>query len=271
MYEQGLAVSFGAQTLIDRSPFTGPDAFNNTFVDTAAVPEGAPTGPFRVTTLGGTSTAFGSTFTSITSTATTGTPANAGAASANPGQTITLNGTGLSMTTDVVFLVVDAGGNVTERIVNPTGGSGSTSITVTVPTDAITGVIQIVGDTLNSAILLQIVPVVTNVDLTGVNSTNASFRLTGSGFIEDKNTVYNIGGVTVIDRGPATGPDVFSSNTLSDMSLSYSDSLFGAVTVTTAGGTSAAYTVGFTQLTSVATTGTPHGAAASPSPGQTYR
>jgi hypothetical protein len=187
VYEQGLAVSFGGQTLIDRSPFTGPDAFSNTTVN-VTVPDGVPVGPFRITTLGGTSVAFGPAFTGITALATTGTPAS-GAASANPAQAITLTGTGLSLTTDVIFLVSDASGNVTERLVNPTAAGGTTSITVTVPTDAITGVVQIVGDQLNSARLLQIVPVVTNADLTSVNAASASFQLTGSGFIEDKGTI----------------------------------------------------------------------------------
>jgi hypothetical protein len=270
IYEQGLAISYGAQILVDKSPFTGPDAVANTIVD-STVPEGVPTGPYRITTLGGTSAPFGSTFTSISSTAGSGTPANAGIASANPGQTITLNGTGLTTSTDVVFLVVDASGNVSERIVNPsTAAVNGTSLTIVVPQDSITGAVQIVGDQLNSALTLQIVPIITNVDLTSVSATSAAFRITGSGFVEDKNTVYHIGGVTVIDRGTTTGPDVFSTNTLSDITLPYSDSLFGAVSMTTAGGTSAPFTVGFTQLNSTAATGTPANAGSpSANPGQT--
>src|SRR2546422_1653889 len=270
IYEQGLAVSFGGQTLVDHSPFTGLDAFSNTTVDISAVPEGLPTGPIRITTLGGTSAAFGPTFTTMTALATTGTAANGGIASANPGQAITLNGTAVSINTDVMFLVSHSNGAAHQRVVNPTVVNGTTDITVTVPTDAITGVVQIVGDQLNAARLLQIVPVVTNADLTFVNVNQANIRLTGLGFIEDNGTRYTFNTITVLDAGKTTGPDVFSNNTLADMVLPYSDNLFGAVTVTTAGGTSAPFSVGFAQLVSTAKSGMPaNGAAASANPGQT--
>jgi hypothetical protein len=164
----------------------------------------------------------------------------------------------LSINTDVIFLVNNSNNGVTsEVIVNPTAVNGTTQITVIVPTDAITGVVQIAGDQLNAAIPLQIVPVVNNVDLTSVGAIAANFRLTGAGLIEGNGTVYVLGAVSVVDNGFNTGPDSFTSNTINDLSLPYSDDLFGAVTVTTAGGTSAPFTVGFTQLTSVATTGTP--------------
>jgi hypothetical protein len=260
IYDQGVAVQFGGTTLPDSGPFTGPDAFSNVIVDVSAVPNGVPVGPFRIQTLGGTSAAFGPTFTGITATATSGTPANGGVASANPGQAITLTGTGFSLTTDVIFQVSNPNnGVISEQLVNPTAITGTTDITVLVPLDAITGPVQIVGDQLNSARLLQIVPVVTGVDLTSVNTAQANFTLSGFGLIEGTGTRYQLGTVSIVDPGIGTGPDAFSSNTRANLnSLAFEDALFGAVVVTTAGGTSAPFSVPYTQLLSSPTViGTP--------------
>ena len=76
-------------------------------------------------------------------TAASGTPANAAVASANPGQTITLQGTGFTNATDVVFPVVDGNGNVSERAVNPLAvNAAGTQLTVVVPIDAVTGTVE---------------------------------------------------------------------------------------------------------------------------------
>jgi hypothetical protein len=81
--------------------------------------------------------------------------------------------------------------------------------------------------------LLQIVPVITSVDVDGVNSV----RITGSGLVEGNNTAYQFGNAIVIDTVQGTGPDVFSSGTLANATLPVQG--VGSFTVTTAGGTSA--------------------------------
>ena len=105
---------------------------------------------------------------------------------------------------------------------------------------------------------LQIVPTITNVDLTGINSSGASFSLSGTGFIEGENTLYNFGSRTAIDANNSTNfINVFSSNTRVNISsLGFSEELFDAVTVTTAGGTSAPFTFDITEVESTALIGT---------------
>ncbi|MHC5112427.1 MAG: beta strand repeat-containing protein, partial [Planctomycetota bacterium] len=257
-----LAVNFGGTTLTDQSVFTGPDQFSNNTQMFFTVPNDVSTGPITVTTLGGTSAVFGLTFTGITddqggvAMATSGVAADNAVASANPGDTITLQGTGFDATTDVVFLVSNASGVVSERVVRPTAVNGDgTEIVVLVPLDAVTGPVSLVGDQLNAQRLLQIVPTVSNVDLTSVSSTTANFTLTGSGFIEGHGTVYALGAIDILDKSVTTGPNAFSSNTTTQLSSAFGPDLFGAVTVTTAGGTSAAYSVGFTDLVGTALSG----------------
>ena len=70
-----LGVNFGGTTLTDQSVVTGPDQnFSNNTSIFFRVPNAVPTGPITVTTLGGTSDAFGLTFNGIVATATSGTP-----------------------------------------------------------------------------------------------------------------------------------------------------------------------------------------------------
>jgi hypothetical protein len=270
LIEGDLAVLFGPATLADTGGVSGLDVFGTNSLLNTTVPSGVPTGPIRVRTFGGTSEAFGLTFTSITATAASGTPADAGQASANPGQTVLLNGTGLDLSTDVVFLVSDPSGNVSQRTVRPVAVDDTgTQITVLVPTEAVTGPVSVVGDTLASQVLLQVVPVVSGVDLTSVDVNNAFLTISGLGLIEGNGTRYQLGSVSIVDPGVSTGPDAFSSNTRANVSTAFSDGLFGSVAVTTAGGTSAPFSVGYTDLEAAAFSGTPaDGGQASANPGQ---
>ena len=71
---------------------------------------------------------------SITSTAFSGTPADPAQASANAGQTITLNGSGLTTTTDVLMRWTDINGNLTLVRVSPNTANGDgTQATLVVP------------------------------------------------------------------------------------------------------------------------------------------
>jgi hypothetical protein len=63
--------------------------------------------------------------------------------------------------------------------------------------------------------LLQIVPVVMGIDVTG--TTNAQVQ--GFGFTEGNGTVYQWAGGSLTDTAQGVGPDVFSSATRSNMTL----------------------------------------------------
>ena len=282
--EGASTVLFGAQRLDDLSRNYGLDvnSFNNTSLF-LTVPEGVPTGPIRVSTIGGTSAAFGLSLTGITATADSGTAAGGGAA-ANPGQVITLVGAGFDTSLDIVFQTIDANGTRSDRVVRPgTVNAGGTQVQVTVPLDAVTGSVRLVGDGSGASVALQIVPVVTDVQVQSVSSDGSSavVILTGVGFVEGNNSEYRFGsgagGVVLLDAGAATGPDVgqfydYTSNryvTGVQMTVPLSDGAFGPITVRTAGGTSAAYSVSLSGITATALSGTPADAAqASANPGQ---
>jgi len=148
--EGNVTIHFGNQSLADSGVFGGPDAGYMYSQDNdginLTVPNGVPFGPISVTTLGGTSPAFNVTFSKIVGVAGSGTPADGTQASANPGQAITLQGSGLSFTTDVVLPVIDDSGTVSERVVQPVlvDETGS-QMTVLVPADAFTGNVGVVG------------------------------------------------------------------------------------------------------------------------------
>ena len=127
----------------------------------------------------------------------------------------------------MVFLISNASGVVSERVVRPTAVNGDgTEIELLVPLDAVTGTISMVGDQNNAQLLLQIVPTVSVVDLTSVSSTTAFFSLTGSGFIEGHGTVYALGAFDILDKSVTTGPDVFTSNTRMNLSTAFTSDLF---------------------------------------------
>jgi membrane-associated phospholipid phosphatase len=111
---------------------------------------------------------------------------------------------------------------------------------------------------------LQIVPVVTGVDVTSVTSAGTmSVALSGLGFIEGNNTIYRFGAVEIADPSTTTGPDVVKpaldehANSRSVLTLPFSNDAFGAISVTTAGGTSAPLVVNVQQITATAISGIP--------------
>ena len=234
----------------------------NNFLD-VQIPNGVPFGPISVSTLGGQSAPFGVRLDAITSVAGSGVPVDGSAASANTGQQITFTGIGFDTSTDVVFRLVNASGTEFERVVRPIGVEpDGTSMTVVVPTQALTGTVGVVGDLNGAGVPLQVVPVVTNADMRSVVSdgSSASVRLRGSGFVESHTSLYTFGSVPVVDTSTSgTGVNVFDSsgqNNFADVAVVPSSEFFGAVTVTTAGGTSAPFEVGYTDLQGVALTGT---------------
>ncbi|WP_404710694.1 Ig-like domain-containing protein [Sphingomonas sp. MMS24-J13] len=279
----GTGFEYGAQSAhiggATLSPQNGYYYYYGTTQMVVTVPNGAATGPISVTTAGGTSAVFQRTFTGLTAAATSGAAADTSKASANPGQTITLKGTNLTTTTSILFQTIDANGTKSEVIVNPaTVAADGKSGTVVVPLNAITGTVRVVGDTTNSSVALQIVPVVTGV--TSVSSNNdgtATVVLAGYGFVEGNDSVYHFGATSIADPGVSSGADVYQDyrngyivNGAVSLRVPFGAVSTGAISVTTSGGTSASYSVGLTGITSIAATGTPADASkASANPGQT--
>ncbi|MGB0600309.1 MAG: Ig-like domain-containing protein [Rubripirellula sp.] len=223
------------------------------------VPPAASFGPIRVVTLGGSSETFDLTFESIQASTESGTPTHANIASANPGQTITLTGTNFTNTTSVVFESIEQSGEPGQIVVLPDSVSpDGSNIQITVPTRAATGEVGIIGDSTNTRIPLQIVPLIESLDISFTNFTTgvATTLLYGKGFIEG-DAVYQFGGEQVSDSEDNQGPDVLGNNQSVRLSVPTTGPVTGPITVTTAGGTSDPFSVRFDDIISVATSGTP--------------
>ncbi len=257
-------VSFGNQALVDNARAGSPFYlyyYSNTDLY-LTVPNGVPFGPITVSTLGGTSVAFPVSVTGITATAQVGTPAVGAQASANPGQALTVQGSNLTMSTEIVFQVADNSGNVYERVARPlaVNADGTQAIFI-VPVDAISGPVSVVGDRSDLRSYLQIIPLVTSMEVLSVSGDGSSVRvrLHGRGFVRGHGSTYTFGGTTLTDPGPG---DFYvgyinQNNDFVDMTLPNTLTIFGAITVQTVGGTSAPLTIGYTGLKSKAARGTP--------------
>lgn len=283
--EGALAVWFGDQRLED--PFTSSiDVYSSNKSFTLSMPDHVSSGPIRITTAGGTSAVFGVSLTGITTQSSSGVASSNAQASAQPGQVITLTGTAFDLSTDVVFQTIDSSGTRDDIIVKPkTVSVDRTSMEVVVPYTAITGKVRVVGDTLANEIPLQIIPMVTDVEVSSVSSDGSSaiVILHGLGFIEGNATEYRFGDTVVTDTAindtilNLAGADVQDDyrggvtiyNGRVYVTVPLSAGSFGPVSVKTAGGTSALYTVSLDSIDSVALSGTPANAAlASANPGQ---
>src|SRR5207237_6944565 len=130
----------------------------------------------------------------------------------------------------------DTFGNLFNRAVNPDDVSvNGTVMEVRVPDDAITGGIRVIGA--GGTIPLQVVPTLKLAERFG----GSSVGLLGSGFTENTGLAVTFGGTTVADTGGNI--DVYDSNTFTANDTLFTNQPAGsgdAVTVTTAGGTSAA-------------------------------
>jgi hypothetical protein len=277
------AVRFGAVQVNDVSQNAGLSVSNTSISMT--VPSGAPNGPIQVITVGGSSAVFGLSLTGLTATAASGSAGTGSLASANPGQTITLSGSGLDASLDVVFDVVDASGNRGQGVVRPsTVSTDGTQAQVVVPLDAVTGTVRVVGDRNGQSVALQIVPIVTAVQVQSVapDGSTATLVLSGYGFVEGNNSEYRFGtgasGLVQIDAGINTGAQVqqvYDSvraqyhNGQVTLTVPVTAGMFGPISVKTAGGVSAVYTASLASVTATALSGTPADATkASANPGQ---
>ena len=108
---------------------------------------------------------------------------------------------------------------------------------------------------LNMLIAFQIVPVVNFADFTSVSSdgSSAAAVIRGVGFTEGVGT-YTFATTSVVDTNTQTGPDVYYDTSAGyrlngqvGLTVPLNGNVYGAVTVTTAGGTSAPYTVGLSK------------------------
>jgi hypothetical protein len=143
---------------------------------------------------------------------------------------------------------------------------------VVVPKQATTGVVQLIGDASGQLFQLQIVPVISGVDVEGLQGSLATVGLRGLGFSEGDG-LYRFGNTQVIDPDTSTElVNVHFENFLNDfvrLSLPLSADVFGTITVTTQGGTSAAMVQSLRSLNSTAIVGTPlDPTLASANPGQ---
>ena len=117
----------------------------------------------RVTTAGGSAELLLGTTGLVGSTSVTGTPRYANVAAANVGQTLRLNGAGLLNTDRVEFLTSDSNGFFRLSSFAPLFvASDGSYLDVTVPTNAISGPVRVVGSAGGS--FLQVVPTLVDID-----------------------------------------------------------------------------------------------------------
>lgn len=249
----GSEYRFGSTVVQDLSTSTGPDAgysyydyergYSYSGVRITVPLSDGTFGPISVKTAGGVSAGFTSALTSIRAIALSGTPADATHASANPGQAITLTGTGLSTDSDVLMRYTDESGALQMVQLNPIAAAqDGTSATLRVPTEANGAFsLQVFGSSAQP--VLQIVPVLTRFD---------GSTLAATGLVEGGSR-YDFAGQRINDTQVNAGVDVDSSvymyypgqgyfyvsgASLDGTTLPHFGP--GALTVTTAGGTSAA-------------------------------
>lgn len=202
----------------------------------------AITGAITVSTAGGTSAPLLASAFSIDSVAFSGVPASANAASANPGQSVTLRGSNLTINTQVLMRWVNSAGAPQVLVLKPERvASDGTSATLAVPAKANGAfALQILGAP--NAPVLQVVPRLSAYEDFGAGV------LSGAGLVEGSST-YRFAGATVTDLDKEGSADVQDDNgrvRLGSSALPYHG--VGAVTVTTAGGTSEALQVGQTRV-----------------------
>jgi hypothetical protein len=271
--EGNVSVLFGNQQLNDFGRSNGIDVYNNDSRMQLTVPTDAPSGPIRVSTVGGTSSASGPSLSSIAAVASSGVPADASVASVLPGQLLTINGSSLNNQTDVVFETIDASGNRSQLIVHPSQAKADgTQAQVQVPLNAVSGKLRVAGDLNGAEFALQVIPVISSIDVQSVaaDGSSAVVVLRGYGFVESNNSRYQFGSgagaASVIDSGIAVGPDVQQIydpargqylNGQVTLTVPLSDGAFGPVSVSTAGGTSANFNSGITSIKATAASGTP--------------
>ncbi len=147
--------------------------------------------------------------------------------------------------------------------------------------NAVSGVVRVVGDTNGTSVALQILPVITDVQVQSVaaDGSSAEVVLRGFGFVEGNASEYRFGTSRGARCGHGHRPGCsgsvqpgagrYDSNGQVVLSVPLNNGSFGAISVKTAGGASAAYSVSLSSITATALSGTPADAnEASAIPGQ---
>jgi hypothetical protein len=238
---------FGSGSVRDAGAGTGANVFARSDATLGYVPNGyvrltVPVsngvfGAISIQTAGGSSAAYTANLASITAVALSGTPADSLAASANAGQSVTLNGAGLSLATDILLRWTEVGGAQQMTRLSPSAVSADgTSATLILPIYANGAFsLQMLGSA--NQPLLQIVPTLTSID---VQDRTVLF---GSGFVEGGAT-YIFPGTNVTDAPANANIDVYYDSQDQNRAVYLNRTALpthgaGAVSVVTAGGTSA--------------------------------
>jgi len=168
--------------------------------------------------------------------------------SANPGQTIRLVGDGITLSTQIIFPIIDVNGTVSNRVVRPDLASVDGTLgEVRVPQDAVTGNLQVVGAA--GSFALQVVPTLAVAE---VSTSAPQLRLLGGGFTEGSALTVNVNGTPIADTG--SNVDVSSWFLSNDrLYVSTAVAVGQLVSVTTAGGTSAAVAIALDDPAAVGT------------------
>lgn len=205
-----------------------------------------------------------------------GTPSNARIPSANPLQLISFEIPGADSNSTIDFPILRSDGTSGTVSVAPSQIDGDRTSYV-VPAAATTGNITLPNEP-GSSFLLQIVPTVDSLIVGAINEIDgdwiASLTLRGSGFMEGDGA-YRFGLDELIDPDAASEKvDVILGyefeNDAAIVQLPLSGDVFGAITVTTAGGTSRPWLMDVEALVGTADSGTPaNPALASANPGGT--
>lgn len=245
---------FGSSLVLDAGTGTGADVFGRNDAVLGNVPNGyvritvplsdGVFGGISLKTTGGVSAQYTASLASIDAVALSGVPADAALASANAGQSVTLKGAGLSLTSDILMRWTDVNGNLQMDKLSPSAVSADgASATLIVPPYA-NGVfsLQLFGSA--SQPKLQIVPTLSSID---VQDRTVIF---GSGFVEGA-TVYQFPGASVSDTtaDPNNLDVYYTPSTSVQNGSAYLNRTalpthgLGNATVTTAGGTSAVYAI----------------------------
>lgn len=221
----------------------GHDRHPATFI--VAVGASGPPGPPGPPGPAGPPGGAGGTLSSLQAVASSGTPADASQPSANPGQTITLQGTGLSTSTLVVVSYTDVNGLPQSMlaVLASASGDGRTAVFQVPPSANGVASLRLLTDA--TVVRLQIVPFVSAVDV------QERTVLIGGGFVEG-GTTYGFPGRSVADA-------VADGNQAIDVSVDRTGQWqnvtaaldrtalpthgIGPVTVTTTGGTSAPFSL----------------------------
>ena len=178
----------------------------------------------------------------------------------NVGQTLRLNGAGLLNTDRVEFLTSDSNGFFRLSSFAPLFvASDGSYLDVTVPTNAISGPVRVVGSAGGS--FLQVVPTLVDIDQ-GLNDRffDGGLRLRGTAFVEGASTVH-FNGSSFVDRSTST--EQFNVGRLFAHEGDGLDVLVptgastGPIRVSTLGGTSNTLGLELRSLEGVADSGTP--------------